>query len=57
MVQMDLVPEGILEKLGNAVGAPDRRVKGDLERFKELVENGGAQTSGWRGEIKRPDET
>jgi hypothetical protein len=49
---MDFLPEGILEKLGNAIGAPDRRVKGDLERFKELVENDGGQTGGWRGEIE-----
>src|SRR5215217_2523655 len=36
MVQMDFVPEGVKEKIGDALGAPDRRVKGDLERFKEL---------------------
>jgi hypothetical protein len=28
--------QGIVEKLGNAFGVPDRRVKGDLARFKEL---------------------
>ena len=27
--------EGIVEKLGNAFGVPDRRVKGDLTLFKE----------------------
>jgi hypothetical protein len=31
-------------------------VHGDLERFKELVETHGAN-GGWRGEVKRPDET
>ena len=41
MVQMDFVPEGIVEKLGEAIGSPDRRVKGDLQRFKELVESKG----------------
>jgi len=40
MVQMDYVPEGIKEKVGSALNAPDRQVKGDLERFKELVETG-----------------
>jgi uncharacterized membrane protein len=55
MVQMDFVPEGIKERIGDALGAADRRVHGDLERFKELVEkNGGGE--GWRGEVKRPDE-
>ncbi len=56
MVQMDFVPEGIKEKIGDALGAADRRVHGDLERFKELVETQGAN-GGWRGEVKRPDET
>ncbi len=55
MVQLDYLPEGILEKLGDAVGAPDRRVKGDLERFKELVERRAAPPEGWRGEVDRPE--
>ena len=56
MVQMDFMPEGSKEKLGDALGAPERRVKGDLERFKQLIESRGAETGGWRGEVKRPDE-
>ena len=52
MVQIDFVPEGIKEKVGSALNAPDRQVKADLERFKELVEGGGA-TGGWRGEVPR----
>jgi uncharacterized membrane protein len=55
MVQMDFVPEGIVEKLGNALGVPDRRVKGDLARFKELIEASDHATAGWRGEVERPD--
>ena len=55
MVQMDWEPEGAIEKAGAAVGADDSRIKGDLERFKELVEADGA-SGGWRGEVKRPDE-
>jgi len=35
MVQMDFVPEGIKEKIGDALGAADRRVRGDLHRFKD----------------------
>jgi hypothetical protein len=26
-------------------------VRGDLERFKELIEGRGAETGAWRGEI------
>jgi uncharacterized membrane protein len=57
MVQMDFVPEGIKEKIGDALGAPDRRVQGDLERFKEMIESRGRETGAWRGEVERPDET
>ena len=51
MVQIDFVPEGIKEKVGAAINAPDRQVKGDLERFKELIESRGVQSAGWRGEV------
>jgi uncharacterized membrane protein len=56
MVQLDYVPEGVIEKLGDALGAADRRVKGDLKRFKELVEADGYESGAWRGTVERPDE-
>lgn len=51
MVQMDFVPEGIKEKIGQAFGAPDRRVKGDLTRFKQMIESRGGETGAWRDEV------
>jgi uncharacterized membrane protein len=54
MVQMDFVPEGLKEKIGDAIGAPDRRVKGDLQRFKEMIETRGQETGAWRGEVAPP---
>ncbi len=56
MVQMDFVPEGIVERIGDALGAPERRVEGDLRRFKEFAESRGTEVAGWRGEVGRPDE-
>jgi uncharacterized membrane protein len=53
MVQMDYEPEGIKESLGSALGADERRVKGDLKRFKELVEGRGVETGAWRGEVEQ----
>jgi uncharacterized membrane protein len=53
MVQMDWAPEGIKEKVGAALGADDRRIKGDLERFKEFIEVRGSETGAWRGEVPR----
>lgn len=51
-VELDFVPDGIREKVGAALGAADRRVRGDLERFKELIESRGVETGAWRGEIR-----
>src|SRR5688500_3221162 len=45
-LRMDYEPIGVLDKLGDFIGAIDRRIQGDLERFKELVEIGRAS---WRG--------
>ena len=57
MVQMDWMPEGVKEKIGDLAGSADRRVAADLERFKEMIESRGTETGAWRGEVKRPDET
>jgi uncharacterized membrane protein len=44
-------PEGIVETVGDKLGVVDRRVAGDLERFKTFIEGRGAATGAWRGEI------
>jgi len=51
MVQMDWEPEGALEKIGGALNFDDRRVKGDLERFKEMIESTGRESGAYRGEV------
>ena len=53
-LQMDVDPDGVVENVGTALGFLDRRVKGDLERFKEFVESRGAETGAWRGEVEAP---
>jgi uncharacterized membrane protein len=50
-LRIDAEPEGIVETAGDALGFLERRVQGDLERFKDLVERTGAGVDGWRGEI------
>ena len=50
-LKMDADPEGIVETVGANLGFLERRVKGDLERFKEFIESRGAPTGAWRGEI------
>jgi uncharacterized membrane protein len=53
MLQLDWEAEGMLEALGSAVGSDDRRVKGDLDRFKELIESRGVESGAWRGEVEQ----
>ena len=50
-VQMDHETDGLMEQLGSALGMDNRRVKGDLERFKDLIES-GVETGAWRGEVE-----
>ena len=51
MLQMDTEPEGIVEQAGDKLGVLKRRVKGDLGRFKEMIESRGAETGAWRGDV------
>jgi uncharacterized membrane protein len=50
-VRMEYEAQGAVEKAGDALGVVDRRVKGDLKRFKEFIESRGTETGAWRGEI------
>jgi uncharacterized membrane protein len=37
-VNMTYTPDGPAEQIGSAAGLDDRRIRGDLERFRELIE-------------------
>lgn len=51
-VRMEFEPEGAVEKVGSSLHAPEARVKGDLQRFKEFIESRGSESGAWRGEIR-----
>ena len=53
MLQLDWESEGMVEALGAMLGQDDRKVKGDLDRFKELIESRGAESGAWRGEVEQ----
>ncbi len=53
MVAMDAEPDGVAEKAASAAGLVSRRVRGDLERFKEMIEARGHESGAWRGEVGR----
>ena len=48
---LDADPDGPVETIGANLGFLERRVKGDLKRFKEFIESRGTPTGAWRGEI------
>lgn len=51
MLQVDYEPEGMIENVGDMLGMVSRRIKGDLQRFKEFIEARGQETGAWRGEV------
>jgi uncharacterized membrane protein len=56
-VEMDVEPEGVVENVGDALGILDRRVQGDLDRFKKFIESRGQETGAWRGEVQQGTRT
>jgi uncharacterized membrane protein len=50
-LEISYEPEGFVEAVGDAIGIVSRRVEGDLERFKEFIENRRQETGAWRGTI------
>jgi uncharacterized membrane protein len=54
MLQLDYDPEGFTENVGDVLGVASARITGDLNRFKEFIEDRGAETGAWRGSIGRP---
>jgi uncharacterized membrane protein len=51
MLQMDYTPDGLVEKVGDTVGAVKLTTKGNLKKFKRLVEARGVETGAWRGAV------
>lgn len=51
MLQMDYDPESVTEQIGDAFGAVKMQAKGNLKRFKEMLESRGKETGGWRGTV------
>jgi uncharacterized membrane protein len=45
-------PKGFVESAGDAIGVVSHRVEGDLERFKDFIEQRHRETGAWRGTIR-----
>ncbi|MGW2021770.1 SRPBCC family protein [Streptomyces decoyicus] len=48
---MDIEPTGVAEKAADVSGTIARRIKGDMRRFKDHIEQRGAASGAWRGRI------
>ncbi|KUO17245.1 SRPBCC family protein [Streptomyces dysideae] len=48
---LDVEPSGPAEKTADALGVIGRRVKGDMRRFKEFIEERGDESGSWRGRV------
>ena len=53
MLQLDFDPEGFVEQAGDKLGFVRRRAEQDLDRFKAFIEDRGAETGAWRGEVRQ----
>ena len=52
-VQMDVEGESTVENVaGGLLGIVKGQVHGDLERFKQLIENPAEETGAWRGQVQ-----
>src|SRR4051794_26255343 len=47
-------PEGLVEKVGDALNIIERQAQSDVERFKAYIESRGAESGAWRGEVGAP---
>ena len=57
-VQMEVEGESTGENVaGDLLGVVKSQVRGDLERFKQLIENRDQETGAWRGEVRDGETT
>jgi uncharacterized membrane protein len=50
-VQLDVEPDRLVEKAADALGVVERRVRGDLIRFRDFIESQAEPTGAWRGRV------
>lgn len=53
-LQLEFDPQGVVEQVGDKLHLVSHRAKGDLERFKQFIEERGQETGAWRGAVDRP---
>jgi uncharacterized membrane protein len=54
-LRLEYEPDGAVEKAGDLLKLVDHRAKGDLDRFKQFIEDRGRETGAWRREVSPGD--
>jgi hypothetical protein len=54
MLQLDLQPDGFVEKAGEKLGVVGHQAKSDMENFKRFIEARGTSTGSYRGTTEQP---
>jgi uncharacterized membrane protein len=54
---MEYEPKGVVENLGDKLGAMSARVQDTVEDFKTFIEKRGQETGAWRGEVHGGQKT
>jgi uncharacterized membrane protein len=55
VLEMTYTPTDAVETVGDVVGAVGMEARGNLKKFKEMIEARGSETGAWRGTIHSPD--
>ena len=50
-LHLEFEPEGMVEKVGDALNLVSRQAESDLAKFKSFMESRGHETGGWRGGV------
>jgi uncharacterized membrane protein len=48
---MEYEPQGVVENVGDKLGLMSGRVETTVKQFRDFIENRGAATGAWRGEV------
>lgn len=50
-LRMEYEPQGVVEKAGDTLGMVSGKVDKAVEKFKSMLQERGAETGAWRGEV------
>ena len=51
-LELEYEPEGMVEKVGDALNIVERQAESDLEKFKSFIEGRHDATGAWRGDVE-----